>query len=257
MWTYKGYIAVLGTLVSSEVTSVLLKNPGGQTYNLTEFLKGREVSLELKGYSRRKALHLGQVVGGAIDIGDQLDKLRAYEVYIEEFNYKGEKLTRTQHLRYTIENYLNDIFVLKNRMKKYLQKIMLLYSRDPNSKQIRKSCRHLLRRFPEIYDRILTLRGIHVHNKRYSESNIEMLERVEFISKVSNGGSKQSIRALFEIETRKQYAKWTRILKELNDYIEKDIDGVCDELCPLILNRNKNIRYPRYRDMVEESEMFT
>jgi len=237
------YIKVVSQNLVPFVNEVLEYNHFTVISNFIASLKGGEILQVLKGAKKYKGVFLEQIAYGAIEISDSLEKLKSYEIYIDSYPYKGTRLSKIQHLRYTIENYLNDIFVLKNRTKEYLKKIKNLYSKDKNNIKIRKLAEKLLRKLPEKYDQIIKVRGIHVHKRRYTEPGIDQYEKIKLIANLYEGPSKDTIKSLVELQYCKIRKKWYKIIKDINKEIENDIDEIFELLYQNIFTSKGKIKY--------------
>jgi hypothetical protein len=83
-----------------------------------------------------KMLFSGKIFQGFFEIQSSVSTLDDIEIYISTFPYRNKPITRPRHLRYHLENYFNEIYLLKERLKAYLAKIGKYYKKDSRHQSI-------------------------------------------------------------------------------------------------------------------------
>ncbi len=67
------------------------------------------------------------------EIMESVDNLHNIAVYIRRFPYARLGVEKGAFLRYHVENYLNELYILQKRMEAYLTAISRMYKLDPRS----------------------------------------------------------------------------------------------------------------------------
>ena len=100
---------------------------GTAMYNLMFDEKGsRSVHTNSSPYER----FLLSIWQGFIEITNSYQNLNDIPYYINSFPYKSKKLSKVRTFKYDYENYLSEIYILKERLLKYLTDIGRLYKKD-------------------------------------------------------------------------------------------------------------------------------
>jgi hypothetical protein len=105
-------------------------------------------------------------------------------VYIKSFPYKRQKISRVAYLKYHVENYLNEIYVLKNRLISYLQLIDKSYKKSTAGSEVSKKTLPLYTLTSEALKNYTDIRGAHVHKYRYSDDDFDRLSSLELLTMV-------------------------------------------------------------------------
>ena len=87
------------------------------------------------------------------------------EIYIGRFPYRNTKISKTRHLAYHMENYLNEIYILKERLNSYFTTIGRIYRKDRRIQDILKRTKPLFAFVNNTLKGIIDTRG-HMYTKR-------------------------------------------------------------------------------------------
>lgn len=124
---------------------------------------------------------LAEVSIGAYEIFTAYESLLDSEVYIRRFPYRGTRVSKSRHLKSVLENHLNNIYILKERMVKYLKILTKKYGKQATSTG-RPTARitEVLRKFTEEYlEPLKAVRNSHVHNEEIYDPDLERLSILE------------------------------------------------------------------------------
>lgn len=124
---------------------------------------------------------LAKVSIGAFEIFNTYESLLDAEVYMRRFPYRGTRISKSRHLKSVTENYFNNVYILKERMVKYLKTLTKIYSKRVTSKG-RSTSRITIaiRRFTEEYLAPLkAVRNSHVHQEDFYDLDLERLSILE------------------------------------------------------------------------------
>ena len=155
------------------------------------------------------------------------------ETYIGRFPYGDTIISKTRHLAYHMENYLNEIYILKERLNSYFTIIGRLYRKDKRHKKILKITKSL---FPFVHNSlkgIINTRGAHVHKIRFSDEDIDKLSSQELLA-VHGGEELRIIGNIFKMDYRA-----TRKI------IRKMLDACFEILFEIVMDNDEQLMYPK------------
>jgi hypothetical protein len=191
-----------------------------------------------------KALFVRQIHWGVFEIIDSYESLLDAEVYIRRFPYGKTRITRINHIRYVFANHLSEVYILKERLKAYLQTVENVYAKGLRRRLVRQITQYLFTFNTKSFDEIIAERGVHVHKARYDDMNLSRLGAIERLSK-SNPEAiwKSYLDNYFEMVYRR-----IRKEKSMNCRPEivpkKYIDEYFDRLYPVIFDEKENLFMP-------------
>jgi hypothetical protein len=124
---------------------------------------------------------LAEVSVGAFEILTVYESLLDSEVYIRRFPYRGTRISKSRHLKSVLENHLNSIYILKERMVKYLKILTKKYGKRVTSTgKATLRITEILRKFTEEYlEPLKIVRNSHVHSEEFYDPNLERLSILE------------------------------------------------------------------------------
>jgi hypothetical protein len=143
-----------------------------------------------------------------------------------------------------MENYLNEIYILRERLKSYFTIIGRLYKKDPSHKNILKKTRPLFTVVHESFKGIIETRGSHVHRTRFYDEDLDRLSSQEFLSDHGND-ELIFIKNLFKFEYRTVRRKLKKTIKNNNKQIRILLDACFDVLYEIVTDQRGNIKYPK------------
>lgn len=168
---------------------------------------------------------------GLSEISNSYESLRDAELYIRRFPFNNTRVTRDRYLKYVIENHLHEIYVLKERLLKYLKQIERLYRKDQHYAEIKKGTIPLYKLVSEGLKKFTTLRNSHVHELRVAFESVDRISLMELL----NTHEEDNWRAL--------YYKWQ--YKEIRKYHKKQIEVTNNDIEALL-----NIYFSRLHGLV-------
>lgn len=112
-----------------------------------------------------------------------LEAIENIAVYARSFPYKRQGISRATYLKYHAENYLNELYLLKNRLIAYLKLIGKSYKKSEISKHVAKTISPLYTVVSKTLKGYIQVRGAHVHKHRYSDDDFDRLSALELLSR--------------------------------------------------------------------------
>ncbi len=150
----------------------------------------------------------------------------------------------SSYLRHHVEFYLNQIYVLQERIIKYLKFIENKYNKA-ETKHVSEAASKLIKDVCDCLKYPTSIRGAHVHVEQYDQSDLHRLEVLEALIMFSNlPGTQEQFDILFK-KTRR------RLDKEISEsltMIEKMLDVCFGKLASILdLGNGRLLLPPNYR----------
>ncbi len=161
------------------------------------------------------------------EISDSLSRLEMIVLLIKQYpalpSWKKEGITQTRYLRYHYENFLNEIYLFKERVLLLLRDIKKKCKKN-NLKKEAETIKKLEEIFIKSLDNACKVRGRHVHVRRYKSDKIEQLENLELFSE---NGYLDLLRKLEYRPLRRELSKEiTKMRKDLETVMNKILDKI-------------------------------
>lgn len=177
-----------------------------------------------------------------MEIETAIQNLLDTEIYIRRFPYKATRITRIRHLRFVFVNYLNEVYLLKQRLKAFLQLIEELYANGNRKKEVRKVTQLLFRYISEVFEQIVSVRSSHVHKEEYTDRQLERLEVLELISRNYSPTENQfNWAAYFRWQYREIRKQKEKQVCEINKSIEDILNTYFSKLYPIVFSEEDDV----------------
>jgi hypothetical protein len=182
------------------------------------------------------------------EIEMSLQSIKDTELYVRRFPYGDTDISKTRHLRRHIEKYLEEFYILKERLVEFVDTIEDMYSSDYLSDKFLVFLRGAKTVAKKTLDPITgygKVRGSHVHKRRYITSDIDKLVHMEDFADLVDDD--ENISGLIKNQrdrkckkVRKEWAERVRnesavITKMLNQYFNLMRAVVFEDDCTLRL----------------------
>ena len=143
-----------------------------------------------------------------------------------------------------MENYLNEVYILQQRLKCYFTIVGRLYRNDRRHQGIRKSIETLISLVENTLKGIINTRGTHVHRMRFTDEGLDRLNLQEFLSK-HGGDELKVIKNLFKFDYGSIRKRYKQIINKNNEQIKKMLDACFDILYEIVADEKRQIKYPK------------
>ena len=181
---------------------------------------------------------------GFREISDSYYSLLDIETYIGRFPFSKTKISKVRHMIYHLECYLNEVYILKERIKAYITKVGRLYKKDPKHSEVLKKMRPLFPLIDNALDNIVKARGSHVHESRFKDDDLDRISSLEFFAQ--HGGEELRLfRNLFIFDYLIIRRKYKKTLVNNNKEIRKLLDACFDILYGIVTLQDGKFHYPK------------
>ena len=170
-------------------------------------------------------LKIGQTLA---EIESQLEILDFFPVFINSSNYNLEKkgFSKIAQFRYHLEYYFSEMYILDQR----LDRLMRILAKNIKERNEKEKLNMIRKKQHEILDNLLNVRGLHVHEKKYQDSDIYHMELLEQYM-MSNTEVRKTKKNDYAKEDLKFYLsnnrnKWKKIINKNNKSMKESIDQI-------------------------------
>ena len=198
----------------------------------------------LEANPTRDERFITKIFSATSEILSATETLRDIELYIRRFPYRGTRITKPRHLRYHAEAFLNEVYLLKERLIALLTVVERSYKRDARADLVRSVVQPLYTVVNEALKNPVLARGSHIHEERFSDYQIGRLEMLDLLT---NPGNLDSLKGYYGWEYRKIRKEWKDRIKENNEGVHRLLDFVADDLYPVLFDKDGEIVVPKPR----------
>ena len=117
------------------------------------------------------------------EILSTMDVIENIVIYMRRFPYDKNKISKLGYLKYHIEGFLNEVYILKERLKLYSYLIKKAYGKEYFASDVRDIMKNLMGYVDSALDDIISVRGKHIHRYRYTDQDLDHLSTLELLSK--------------------------------------------------------------------------
>lgn len=168
------------------------------------------------------------------EINKSLETLEHIPIFISSFRkskaYREAGITDTIHLRYHIEHYLQENYILLSRVQKFMG--WLSHSLK-NEGRLRESLfvSGLLKTFEDSMKNLKLVRGDHVHETRYDDNILNRATMLELAGQYKRDKD-LSFGATMSYKLAKK--EWSERIKKNNQDLRKSLDMIFEGLAPIV-----------------------
>lgn len=192
----------------------------------------------------RDERYINKTFFGYSEISSSMRTLEDIEVYINSFPYRNKKIIKLRNLSYHIENYFSELYILRERINKYLKQIRKSFKKDNNRQSIVSITNSFLIITERVFSEPTKTRGRHIHETRFQDNEIRRLESLELLKLVNDGELKRIISPYFNFDYLLLKNKWKRRVKRMNVSFRKYLDAFGGLLVTHLFDEENRSIYP-------------
>lgn len=202
--------------------------------------QGEDVPSVLNRAVRGGDLLLHRIFHSYREVTTSFDTLSNIPFYMRHFPSSiSRSVTRPVWLRYHIENYLNEIYIFQNRVEAFFKLLRRGYRKQEYSSELNKRCDLLEKALKEGFSGVVTIRGKHVHERRFEDTTLATLDAIEFLAKFGKKSARERWHWFQEIRAEK--ISW---MVNNNAAIRKWLDEVGRVLGKWLFMEDGKFRFP-------------
>jgi hypothetical protein len=189
--------------------------------------------------------HVRDIHWGVFEILGSYESLLDAELYIRRFPFNKTRITKTRYLRYVIENHLSEVYILKERLKKYLKTIEEVYAKGTRRKQIKQVTQPLFAFNANAFGELIDARSKHVHKSRYDDIELRSIEAMERLY-MANPSEEWSpyLQSYFELDYKRIRNQRAAEIAAQNQKIRNILDEYFNRLYPAIFDEQGKLLLP-------------
>ncbi len=150
------------------------------------------------------------------EIADSYECLTSISAYISSFPIRNRKISRVSYLRYHIENYLSEMYILRERLDSFLSILDRSYRRSKEYPRIHIATETMRPIVNKAFESYVRVRGSHVHENRYYDEDITGLSTLELLTKGPDADFTKKINRIYRLAYKRIRNKWkTKITEDL------------------------------------------
>lgn len=182
---------------------------------------------------------LNQVLRGFIEIDQSLTCLDTIGIYIRRNPYRGLGVKDAEYLRYHFENYLHEVYLLRERLVRYLGTLRDVY-RDSNvAAELLPLLKQMKKPVVGMLEPLTEPRREHVHERRVQDPELQRLSLLQTLS-VAVPAFKQ-LSDVMQRNVRKEKIRWMR---ETTAEVRRRVDLYFAVLNKVLRDKNGNFVEP-------------
>jgi hypothetical protein len=178
------------------------------------------------------------------EIARALDTMRDIEFYIGRFPYRKTAIAKHRHLQFHVEAFLHEIYILQQRLLRFIVFIERSHRRDPRLPGIKAACGVLTSFVVESMKKGVAIRASHVHKWRLSDTKIERLQAISLYTLMPNKKVKKTFKAFYETEYQKTRKQWLNWIADGIAEAQMVVDAYFDEVFKLVFDERGRTTYP-------------
>jgi hypothetical protein len=184
-------------------------------------------------------------------IFNSYEALQDSVIYFRRFPYHGSRVSAVNHLRRNINVYLQEIYILRQRMIDYLNILEKDYVGCPQGTQLKSYNQPLCQTLKKSLQPIITARKNHVHGGGYDEEGLKRLDSLHLLatytSKKDTDEDKRRLyiyKFLHKQGYQKERKRWVKLVQHWNSTIEKLIDAYCEIIDRILFTETGELIFP-------------
>lgn len=160
------------------------------------------------------------------------DSIRDITVFIRRFPYSGTGVSRVRYLRHNIESYLQDVYILRERLNSFLPVLKKKFRFAPQAGDISDRLDGLHQFVESTMKSMLAARSYHVHEYRYNEPDLDRLDTLELLVESS---PEQVFDGYYQAEYRRIRRRWAATISASVESMDAILDGYFDMLSTFMI----------------------
>lgn len=164
-----------------------------------------------------------RVFSGFADISATVDALNLAQILVSVAPPRSRKIQRDEYLKYQVNAYLQEVYILKERLIAYPKKLRRAYRGMNHEAYFVRSTQDLHKTVSDALSDIIHTRGCHVHSERFSDNDLDFLSQINLIARFD---TKFEDAANFEYRVVKR--SWGQRIKENNNETMKLLNAYFD-----------------------------
>jgi hypothetical protein len=166
---------------------------------------------------------------GFTEITNTFDALKLSGTLISVAPPRSKKVNSDEYMKYLVNTYLQDMYILKERLNTYATKIKRMHNKAGRKSLSDQFIEPLFANVKSSFDGIVNTRGMHVHSTRYSDDALDDVTQMALISKYYS-----SFILHYNYSYKKAQKTWASRIANNNDDTKKILDHYFSEIIKVV-----------------------
>jgi hypothetical protein len=167
------------------------------------------------------------------EIRKSSENLEYVPIFINSFRkskaYQEASITTTIYLRYHIEHYLQENYILLVRVKAFMDWLSREFKKEG---RIRESLfvSKLKKAFENVTNNLRLVRGYHVHQARYDDNVLN----VSTLFEIASSSDDEETKVVATLSYKRAKKDWSERIKKNNQALKESLDAIFEGLIPIV-----------------------
>ena len=197
----------------------------------------------LHNLSRDQRL-IADMFWGCVEIWECQEAARDIEIYLSRTPYTRLGVSKARYLKYHVTNYLNEIYMLRERIEAFTKTIERKYKQNP-AHELAEIAQARQKALTEL-DGLVSIRGRHVHRRRFTTRQLHRLTGFELLLDTTEVSERSRLAGLVMHEYLEQRSWWKEFVQKANGSADALVDQVFTALYPMVFTPEGGLRVPRH-----------
>jgi len=205
---------------------------------------GRNEQTTVTNANSPEGKFLAEISVGAFEIFNTYESMLDTEIYIRKFPFSKTRIAKSRYLKNVIANHLNSIYMLKERMVRYLKVLSRRYGKRASANaKLTSEITHILEEYTESsFHQLNSIRHSHVHNEELYDTNLERLSLLEnFINNNPSMPSIERFRGYYDFEFDRIRKMKIKEIKKINIDTEEVLDMFFGLIYSIVFDESDNL----------------
>ncbi|HEV7426572.1 MAG TPA: hypothetical protein VGQ46_09405 [Thermoanaerobaculia bacterium] len=203
---------------------------------------GQEVSrpFNLKLPLRRDEQYVQRLNAITSEVVDSHAAMRNVELYLSRFAFAEDGVRPSAYIRYHVESFLNEMYILRERMDAFAVKIGKEFRKDRYLTNGPQKIAYIRSEVKRLFDPAIRMRGGHVHEARHDDAELAQLVLWETLATIKPAEFHSQLTESAEAVR----ASNLEFVKSVNSGLAEKLDRFFTYFEGLIFEKDGSLRYP-------------
>lgn len=173
-----------------------------------------------------------EIFRGFTEIGDALDALALTEDLLRLAPPRSKRIDRDSYLKFLVGSYLQEMYILEQRLTAYAKKLSRLYRRPSLPAAVRRVVFEPLQG-------LINTRGSHVHQRRFTDESLDRVSTVALFRRAHHELGED-----LEFEYKRVQLDWRKRVSKNNNAMRRIVDQYCALVAAVVCHDGK-VTLPR------------
>lgn len=193
---------------------------------------------QVSGQPTQSQIYVGRVFGGFVEIFRSLETLQDIRSLVGRPPERRPQISEDRYLQVLVEAYLNELYLLRERLKRYAKSIQRAFGRDTRSSEVRTKTTALITAVDAALEPFLQTRNLHTHKERFSDEGISRLGLIKLLMLSDDPRFETVMQNHYRVEQARVKKRWRSAMKAINKGVRQTTSTFFEGLFPLVFNKD-------------------